>query len=106
MSGSFNFKRHGDKQNSAFFEEYLELLLQERDASGLTDKIHDIDAIIQRRVQMIPVMVGRDLHVRLGPGDSVRFVFEGSEYDSLDHVPNMTAQQLIRDSIQEWEDTV
>jgi hypothetical protein len=68
--------------------------------------VDDIDAIIQRRVQMIPALVGRDLHVRLGPGDSVRFVFEGREYDGLDRVPNMTAQQLIRDSIQEWEDTV
>jgi membrane protein implicated in regulation of membrane protease activity len=66
----------------------------------------EIDAIIQRRVQMIPALVGRDLHVRLGPGDSVRFVFEGREYESLDSLPNMTAQQLIRDSIQEWEDTV
>ena len=34
--------------------------------------VDDIDAIIQRRVQMIPALVGRDLHVRLGPGDSVR----------------------------------
>jgi hypothetical protein len=36
----------------------------------------------------------------------VRFVFEGREYEELDDVPNMTAQQLIRDAIQEWEEIV
>jgi hypothetical protein len=77
------------------------------DESGRSPSfVDEIDAIIQRRVQMIPALIGRDLHVRLGPGDSVRFVFEGREHDSLDHVPNLTAQQLVKDSIQEWEDTV
>ncbi|MGD9316180.1 MAG: hypothetical protein PVG56_05025 [Anaerolineae bacterium] len=68
--------------------------------------VDDIDDIVQRRVQLIPALIGRDLHVRLGPGDSVRFVFEGKEYKELDDVPNMTAQQLIRDAIQEWEEIV
>jgi hypothetical protein len=66
--------------------------------------VEDIDDILQRRVQLIPALIGRDLQVRLGPGDSVRFVFEGREYEDLDDVPNMTAQQLIRDAIQEWEE--
>lgn len=68
--------------------------------------VDDIDDIIQRRVQLIPALIERDLQVRLGPGDSVRFVFEGKEYENLDDVPNMTAQQLIRDAIQEWEEIV
>ncbi len=67
--------------------------------------VDDIEDIVQRRVQLIPALVGRNLHVRPGPGDSVSFVFEGQEYKHLDEVPNMTAQQLIRDAIREWEET-
>ena len=39
MSKSLEFNRHGDKQNSAFFEDYLVRLLEERDRVGLTDII-------------------------------------------------------------------
>jgi len=60
MSASLNFTRHGDKQNSAFFEEYLLRLLEERDASGLTDRIHAIDALM----------------ITVDPGHSIRYVGE------------------------------
>lgn len=46
MLNSLQFARHGDKKNSAFFEEYLEKLLAERDQLGLTEMIHDIDALM------------------------------------------------------------
>ena len=46
MTDSLSFARQGDKQNSNFFEEYLVRLLEERDRSGLTDMIHEIDAIM------------------------------------------------------------
>ncbi len=46
MTNSLNFARHGDKQNSPFFEEYLQRLLEERDRIGLTDMIYEIDAIM------------------------------------------------------------
>ena len=36
----------GDKTNSAWFNEYLFKLLEERDRIGLTDMIHQIDALI------------------------------------------------------------
>lgn len=67
--------------------------------------VDDIEDIIQRRVQLIPALAGRDLHVRPGPGGSVHFVFEGKEYQNLDEVPNLTARQLIKDAIQEWDET-
>jgi hypothetical protein len=54
---------------------------------------------------MIPALAGRDLHVRPGSGGAVLFVFEGREYENLDEVPNLTAQQLIKDAIQEWDET-
>ncbi len=43
---SFGFERHGDKENSPFFEEYLERLLEERDRVGLTQMIHGMEAIM------------------------------------------------------------
>jgi hypothetical protein len=43
---SLQFDRNGDKENSPFFEEYLQRLLNERDSSGLTEMIHEIDALM------------------------------------------------------------
>jgi hypothetical protein len=43
---SLNYARHGDKENSAFFEEYLVKLLEERDRMGLTAMIHEVDALM------------------------------------------------------------
>lgn len=46
MTRSLEFARFGDKENSPFFEEYLQRLLDERDRVGLTDMIHEIDALM------------------------------------------------------------
>jgi len=46
LVNSLGFKRHGDKKNSEFFEEYLTKLLEERDRVGLTTLIGEIDAIM------------------------------------------------------------
>lgn len=67
--------------------------------------VDQIDGIIQRRIQLIPALSQRELHVRPGPDGSVRFVFEGQEYKDLNDLPNMTARQIIRDAIQEWDET-
>jgi hypothetical protein len=67
--------------------------------------VDEIENIVQRRVALLPALVGRDLHVRLEADASVCFVFEGQEYGNLDDVPNLTARQLIREAIQEWEET-
>jgi len=60
MTDSLSFARQGDKQNSDFFEEYLVRLLEERDRSGLTDMIHEIDAIM----------------ITVDPGHSIRYIGE------------------------------
>ncbi|MGJ8619998.1 MAG: hypothetical protein ACSHWN_06685 [Methylophilaceae bacterium] len=46
MINSLAFTRHGDKQNSAFFEEYLQRILEDRDSLGLTEMVHEIDALM------------------------------------------------------------
>lgn len=43
---SLQYARHGDKENSAFFEEYLQRLLEERDKLGMTEMVHEIDALM------------------------------------------------------------
>lgn len=45
-SHSLSFPVQGDKENSPFFNEYLNKLLEERDSLGLSDMIHEIDAMI------------------------------------------------------------
>ncbi len=60
MSQSLSFERKGDKQNSEFFNEYLVRLLEERDSIGLTDMIHEIDAIM----------------ITVDPGHSIRYIAE------------------------------
>lgn len=46
MNKSSTVARHGDKENSAWFEEFLPRLLDERDRLGLTDMIREIDALM------------------------------------------------------------
>ena len=50
----------GDKENSPWFHEYLQLLLEERDRTGLTDMIHQVDALM----------------INVEPGCSVSYVGE------------------------------
>jgi hypothetical protein len=85
--------------------------LQRRWAPKLPDRgephtfVDQIDEIVQRRIQLIPALASRELHVRPSMSGSVRFVFEGSEYESLDELPNLTARQVVKDAIQEWDET-
>lgn len=74
------------------------------DAEGFPTFVDDIDEIVQRKLRTMPVLVGRDLHVRLSDGGSVCFAFEGTEYGSLEEIPNLTAQQLVQDAIAEWDE--
>ena len=60
MTVSTAFTRQGDKQNSPFFEEYLLRLLEERDNSGLTGMIDQIEAIM----------------ITVDPGHSTRYIGE------------------------------
>jgi len=60
MSQSNSLPRQGDKQNSAFFEEYLSQLLDERDSLGLTAIINEIDAIM----------------ITVDPGNAIRYLGE------------------------------
>lgn len=46
MTNSLGPIRHGDKTNSPWFEEWLARLLENRDQVGLTDMIHEIDALM------------------------------------------------------------
>ena len=60
MINSLDSPRHGDKKNSEFFETYLTRLLEDRDRTGLSDLIHEIDALM----------------ITVEPGHSVDYVAE------------------------------
>jgi len=60
MTNSLGFARHGDKENSPFFEQYLTRLLEERDRVGVTDMIYEIDAIM----------------ITVDPGHSIGYIAE------------------------------
>lgn len=60
MSYSLQFARHGDKQNSPFFEDYLIRLLEERDRVGLSQAIGEIEALM----------------ITVDPGSSVQYIAE------------------------------
>ena len=81
----------------------LPKLPKEEDPVSFVD---EIEAIVQRKIHTTPALRARDLHVRLGARGSVCFVFEGVEYESLEDMPNLTAQQLVRDAITEWDERV
>lgn len=66
--------------------------------------VHEIEEIVQRRIHTVPALHARDLHVQLGDSGSVRFVYEGIEYERLEEVPNLTAQKLVQDCIAEWDE--
>lgn len=59
-SKSLSFPRYGDKLNSAFFEEYLVKLQEDRDRVGLTEAIRQIDALM----------------ITVEPGNSLAYVRE------------------------------
>ena len=67
--------------------------------------LEDIEAIVQRRIQLIPALAHKQLHVEPGPGGEVRFIFEGQAYERLDDIPNLTARDVVTDAIQEWDET-
>lgn len=60
MTSSLQFARFGDKRNSAFFEDFLVQLLEERDRIGLTEMIRQIDALM----------------ITVEPGHSIPYVAE------------------------------
>jgi len=67
--------------------------------------VDHIEEILQRRMEMIPAFRDRELHMRADPTGSVRFQFDGQEYQEANDIPNLTARQLIADAIKEWEET-
>ncbi|HSH55139.1 MAG TPA: hypothetical protein VK967_08940 [Methylotenera sp.] len=60
VTSSLSFDRHGDKENSTFFEENLVRLLEERDLLGLTAMIHEIDALM----------------ISVDPGHAIKYIAE------------------------------
>lgn len=74
---STDMRRHGDKENSPFFEEYLIRLLEERDQMGLTDMIHEIDAMM----------------ITVDPGHSVQYIGELALMTAYHYLVSLESEQ-------------
>jgi len=74
---STDFRRHGDKENSPFFEEFLQRLLEERDQMGLTDMIHEIDAMM----------------ITVDPGHSVQYIGELALMTAYHYLVSLESEQ-------------
>ena len=77
LNNSLNFSRHGDKENSAFFEENLVRLLEERDKLGLTDMIHEIDALM----------------ISVDPEHSIKYIAELALMTSYHYLVTLESEQ-------------
>jgi len=91
----------------ATFVSSIQHVMSPRGIDGETSRtfVDEIEMIVQRKIQLIPALAHRDVHVRQGAGGTVRFVFEGKEYENLDDVPNMTVREVIKEAIREWDET-
>lgn len=77
MLYSTNMPRFGDKQNSDFFETYLQRLLEERDRSGLTELIGGIEALI----------------ISVEPGNSVEYIAELTLMTPYEYLVTLNSEQ-------------
>ena len=77
MLNSLQHPRHGDKQNSAFFEDYVQRLLSERDRSGLTEMIGGIEALM----------------ISVEPGNSVEYITELALMTPYNYLVTLDSEQ-------------
>jgi hypothetical protein len=75
------------------------------DSGAARSFVDDIDEIVQRRIGLVPALAGRGLHIRSDPTGKVFFAFEGQEYQNVEDISNLTARQVLKDAIQEWDET-
>lgn len=77
MTSSTDQRRHGDKENSPFFEEFLQRLLEERDNVGLTDMVHEIDALM----------------ITVDPGHAVQYIAELTLMTAYHYLVSLESEQ-------------
>jgi hypothetical protein len=65
--------------------------------------IEQIDEILQAKMLEMDVPPSYELHVSAGPGQRLQIQVGREFYSSIDDVPNLQAQSLIRAAVDEWE---
>jgi len=69
--------------------------------------IEDINDILQRLIRdQAPHLLDRGLKMQAGPDGEVEIILSGRVYHSTDDVPDPFVRGLIRDAVQEWEDSI
>ncbi len=65
--------------------------------------IDEIEDILQQLIAQDPAALGRDIHVRAGPNETLRIEIDGVCFDSADEVPDPVAWELIKTAVRRWE---
>ena len=65
--------------------------------------IDEIEAILQRMISTAPTPLGKEVHVRTGPGGGLQIKVGGQYFSSPDEVPDPAIRDLIKAAVKEWE---
>lgn len=65
--------------------------------------IEQIEAILQAKLLEVDFPPAYEIHVSAGPEQRLRIQVGREFYGSIDEVPNLQAQALIRAAVEEWE---
>lgn len=67
------------------------------------DLAREIGDILEEMQRQRPSMANRSIRLQNAPDGGVRFVIDGETYATVDEIPDLEVQALIRDATREWE---
>jgi hypothetical protein len=63
----------------------------------------EIEDLLQMRLQMVPSLAYRSIHIHQAPGGGVSIEVDGQHFDSITDIKDGEVQSFIQTVIQEWE---
>lgn len=63
----------------------------------------EIEELLQMRLQVMPSLAYRSIHIHQAPGGGVSIEVDGQHFDSITDIMDEEAQSFIQTVIQEWE---
>ena len=67
------------------------------------DLAREIGDILEEMQQQRPSLAKRSIRLQNAPDGGVRFVIDGAMYTTVDEIPDLEVQALIRDATRAWE---
>ncbi|MGC9398631.1 MAG: hypothetical protein ACP5HM_05800 [Anaerolineae bacterium] len=63
----------------------------------------EIGEIVEGKQRQRPSLAARSIRLQNAPGGGIRFVIDGHTYTSVEEIPDLEIQALIREATREWE---